>query len=484
MEERPGIWALYFDIGDDGLKSKVASGMRVLELELSRKEKRFQKEREARQHDQTTQRAVDTKADAPVDQPLVAEALDSRPGVIDTLKDSAVTVRQPLRPLKIPRSIFDDPPPMVAPLPFRPTMPKTPPPAYSPVFPENSFRSVGMFEQESIHRHPQAESTDKSSTPESPPPVQSSAPPNGPSISPLEPSNTSPIKGKRATPKLNRSSGTKALAKVQMFEPMAAELIPRDGLREKSPDRAFQPNSKAGYASSEYSNDGQDITESIQQEVGISAQSRMSSPTLAPPVRPMTKGKSPMVHRQVSIGLTPGSGSSVQSPNTISKPRTLRTLTDPAVSAGRPETVRPLNLIRRPSILRQQSTTGSASRSSSPKSAQNALVSRQRQRSASNQSYMNSNPNRSLPKPTPQTIPQPARTSLARTMTTGSGNRGMTNRLAERTVANVPVRGRANTAQISSRAVSARNTTSALFREIDELIKQDTSLAGAEAVSK
>ncbi|KAG5755961.1 hypothetical protein H9Q69_001868 [Fusarium xylarioides] len=40
VEELPGIWALYYDRDDDGLKSKVAMGTRVLEVELTRREKK------------------------------------------------------------------------------------------------------------------------------------------------------------------------------------------------------------------------------------------------------------------------------------------------------------------------------------------------------------------------------------------------------------------------------------------------------------
>ncbi|KAF4954066.1 hypothetical protein FSARC_12233 [Fusarium sarcochroum] len=40
VEELPGIWALYYDNDDDGLKSKVAMGTRVLEVELTRREKK------------------------------------------------------------------------------------------------------------------------------------------------------------------------------------------------------------------------------------------------------------------------------------------------------------------------------------------------------------------------------------------------------------------------------------------------------------
>ena len=40
VEELPGIWALYYDRDDDGLRSKVAMGTRVLEVELTRREKK------------------------------------------------------------------------------------------------------------------------------------------------------------------------------------------------------------------------------------------------------------------------------------------------------------------------------------------------------------------------------------------------------------------------------------------------------------
>lgn len=43
VEEDPGIWALYFDRDDNGLKDKVPFGARVLEVELSRREKKIPK---------------------------------------------------------------------------------------------------------------------------------------------------------------------------------------------------------------------------------------------------------------------------------------------------------------------------------------------------------------------------------------------------------------------------------------------------------
>ncbi|KAI3316538.1 hypothetical protein HD806DRAFT_527804 [Xylariaceae sp. AK1471] len=43
VEEYPGIWALYFDRDDDGLATKVPMGTRVLEVELTRREKKERK---------------------------------------------------------------------------------------------------------------------------------------------------------------------------------------------------------------------------------------------------------------------------------------------------------------------------------------------------------------------------------------------------------------------------------------------------------
>ena len=43
VREEPGVWALYFDREDDGLKGKVVK-KRMLEIELTRKERRKQKE--------------------------------------------------------------------------------------------------------------------------------------------------------------------------------------------------------------------------------------------------------------------------------------------------------------------------------------------------------------------------------------------------------------------------------------------------------
>jgi hypothetical protein len=43
VEEKEGVWALYFDLDDDGLEEKVPLDKRIMEVELTRKELRMQK---------------------------------------------------------------------------------------------------------------------------------------------------------------------------------------------------------------------------------------------------------------------------------------------------------------------------------------------------------------------------------------------------------------------------------------------------------
>lgn len=73
VEEMPGIWAVYFDCDDDGLKSKVAMGTRVLDIELTRREKKEAKpvpdpdaptdlEEKMKQHKEQTAREEAEKA--------------------------------------------------------------------------------------------------------------------------------------------------------------------------------------------------------------------------------------------------------------------------------------------------------------------------------------------------------------------------------------------------------------------------------------
>lgn len=52
VEEENGLWALYFDRDDDGLRSKLGQGKKVLEVELLRREKRWKKDPVVRQEEQ------------------------------------------------------------------------------------------------------------------------------------------------------------------------------------------------------------------------------------------------------------------------------------------------------------------------------------------------------------------------------------------------------------------------------------------------
>lgn len=43
VEVEPGVWQLYYDFNDDGLEDVVGPEMRIMEVELTRKEMRMQK---------------------------------------------------------------------------------------------------------------------------------------------------------------------------------------------------------------------------------------------------------------------------------------------------------------------------------------------------------------------------------------------------------------------------------------------------------
>jgi hypothetical protein len=43
VEETEGVWALYFDVDDDGLDTKVGLDKRIMEIELTRRELRMMK---------------------------------------------------------------------------------------------------------------------------------------------------------------------------------------------------------------------------------------------------------------------------------------------------------------------------------------------------------------------------------------------------------------------------------------------------------
>jgi hypothetical protein len=58
VEEEPYLWGIYFDRDDNGLRGKVPSGTRVLEIELTRREKKWKKDPAARKEEQGTAQAA------------------------------------------------------------------------------------------------------------------------------------------------------------------------------------------------------------------------------------------------------------------------------------------------------------------------------------------------------------------------------------------------------------------------------------------
>ncbi|KAF9700718.1 hypothetical protein EKO04_001522 [Ascochyta lentis] len=260
VEEYEGYWCLYFDIDDDGLRSKVAPGTRVLEIELSRKEKRFKKEKDEREQDQTTKRAVDAKEDAPVDRPLQSEAEVRRPGVFDEPQSEPQTV------------------------PAGDAVPKTPPPAYSKTSqpsssPNLSFPKKGAVDalDEFLALEARADNTSVPSARLQRQPIPLSQPPS-------QPQQTTPLNEKRVTPKLNRNSGSRAIAQAQMFEAMAAAQTRNDDAisgRTSWSKRMSQSSSNADSASV-YSEGDQRLSREIRPQSSVSQKAYQTASVALP----------------------------------------------------------------------------------------------------------------------------------------------------------------------------------------------------------
>jgi len=488
VEEESGIWALYFDVSDDGLQSKIPSGTRVLEIELSRKEKRFRKEPTAKQHDQTTKRAVDTQEGAPVDQPLAPEALVSKPGMVD---ESAQAQHEPpkLEPFRLPKSIFENPPPVLESYVFG--RPLSPPPAYistdisRPPSSGTATVDIGTADRKSaptpsLMRARQIVDTAQSmiDTTTAKTQIQStkvpsqaaSSPPSklskSRSPSPLDTASNS-IGEKRTTP-LKRSSGTRALAQAQMFEAMAVAQKPKVDLQSDSTRRTSGASTNSDSAS-QYSRDDKDVGD----DIGLMAVPESVSPTPAPLAPAIMKTREPQSDAKARTVPEPAPPeAATQRPRTSIRQRALTDSRDPAVFGA--------NNRFNPRPLRQSKTgiiplTGpTRSRSSSQTSSQSPRLLPSRRDAIAEQSGL---PRASLQRRDtagssrvpPQAKGPTSRTSLASTMTSGRGNRGMTAR-----VGGNAERGRTATIRSGSKGATARKTTSALFRDIDELVSQDT----------
>lgn len=508
VEEAAGLWALYFDVSDDGLRSKVAPGTRVLEIELSRKEKRFQKEAGARQQDQTTKRAVDAQEDAPVDQPLAPEALVSKPGVVDEPQQAKEETEQAQqespkpKPFRIPKSIFENPPPLLESSVFE--RPLTPPPAYSttvsPASPKPNANATQMVtpnpaidERKDVKNISKLSADASTLTSRSTDPAllyQTKTPPRKTtpdrSLSPPT-SRSNPISEKRTTPKLNRNSGSRALAQAQKFEAMAAGQKQSSEAQQSNGRRVSRASSNAD-SSSEYSRDSQELEEEFR-----SATKTVSPtpPMPAPLANPTSKLKVPAL-RLTETETPPRSTPSArtQLPKTPPRQRAMTDPRDPAIFRAEPQTrIDTQDLVRRPSRAEGVSTSRistsriSTSRSSSQASNQSPRPPLQRRGTAVDRAGSPRAPvqQRGTAASSPRTPAQAnraaTRTSLASTMTTGRGNRAMTSRIS-----GSGERGRSGRSaamqspvQVGPKPGVGRKTTSALFREIDELVSQDIS---------
>ena len=319
VEEAPGLWGLYFDLGDDGLKSRVAPGTRVLEIELSRKEKRFQKE--PRTLDSTSKPNVGPAEISGMGQ------IKSSPGIGGSLP--SVTT-EPL-----------------------PTEAQS----------TSGEESEVILKQEDVARTQPASSLidDKKSTPEkadSPPAEQQS-----PSVS-----------EKRITPKLNRSSGSRAIAQAQKFEALAAAQKPDSNVRRRSNERGSRANSTT---SSVYSNEGESLS-----TPGASVQPQ-ASPTPAPLALAISKAN----QAKALAARSQPSDPSIQRPITPPRQRAPSLRQDPAISGAQTTaSSKPIiSLPRRPNPSRSSpSPSATSQRSTSRQATQTSSQNRQqRERSIS-----------------------------------------------------------------------------------------------------
>jgi len=69
VETEPGAWAVFFDVEDDGLQGRIKAGFlpvgeRILEIELQRVEKKYKKDGDARNLDQTINRGQELDPDS------------------------------------------------------------------------------------------------------------------------------------------------------------------------------------------------------------------------------------------------------------------------------------------------------------------------------------------------------------------------------------------------------------------------------------
>lgn len=495
VEQAPGLWGLYFDLEDDGLRSKLEPGMRVLEIELTRKEKRFRKEVDVRQQDQTTKRAVDASKDTPVDQPLAAEAVVSKPSTVDQNAGDDEQERQH-RPMKIPKSIFENPPPVVEPLVFRPT---TLLPAYIPTAKDGTGKTEVTAKADTregekppaatVHIEedggngssrkddevPDLSFSSPAQTQPTPGDEERTTSPSGDSLTDeLQLSCTNIM---RTTPKLNRSSGSRALAQAQKFEAMAAAQYPKDEVRKGSSERTSRANSNT---SSVYSNEDEETKQPT------ASTQLQTSPTPAPLALAVSKAKQAKAlatRTQVTTVANPRLDTSGHQPVTPPRQRAASVPEDPAISGPMAASYSRRTIAPEASPSFRTSAQRPTPQLSIPRSAFNRS---RREHSVSEQSPLP----RSSPKLPAMSATVSSRQSLVRTMTSGKGNQGMSNRIGGGVAGkgrNISEPGRQIAPAAGKNrlraATTRKKTTSALFREIDDLVSQEGG-GGARAEGK
>lgn len=517
VEEAPGRWALYFDRDDDGLRTKVAEGTRVLELELSRKEKRWQKDGEERRADQTTQRAVETKGAAPVDTPVTKDPELAPPGV--GVPDEKASL--PLRPFGMPKSIFSDPPrplfwseetqvPMEPPpayyqkeegeaeveeivLPFGPGAERAPPLSTSrPKTPPQKLRDVSPPERqyrESAFETPRrAPAPPANQAPKTPPPQKSlvtSSPgqiyrENGLAtpgeITPTAPAplKVSPPTEKRPTPKLNRMSGTRAMSQAQMFEAWATGQTPKNESMFKKPKSRPTSNATSVSNSSDSARVDEDEILKMYGELGA----------LTPAMMEVGRGEE----------VEDNAGARFE----VSDPAVFARLSSGSSTGADPAVVKKKKVVGRTSIERKTSTNKAPLPRSAPLNRRQGSTSTRNRDTSPNQqrrpgttaSRDATRSTRQATRPTPSPVPRDRNTSVSSQPRTNETPRPFPPPPQR---ANPPLRRgerpsprpltRTNTAPPVRNAPDRSRTTSSLFREIDDMVGAGRERSGSAASS-
>ncbi|KAH6633023.1 hypothetical protein C7974DRAFT_452167 [Boeremia exigua] len=394
VEEFEGHWSLYFDVDDNGLKSKVASGTRVLEIELSRKEKRFQKQEEVRQQDQKIARAVDAQKDAPVDRPLQQDDGFKRPGVFG-------------EPLPGPISVYAEDLVPETPLPARSNPRKSTIPPISQI---SSKRAADILDDSLAIEKPAVLNTQPENNSTSPP-----------RVSP----QTMLLREIQFTPKINRSSGSKAMTQAQLFDAMAAAQMREATVIARTNSGAKRSSLASGNVQSASAHSGEQ--ESPNQD--ISSQSGLSQ-------RPSYRSKTT---HPLPIASAPQSRS-IQTPDiTVQLPKL-------SPYSERTDTIDP----------------GIFEALSMGRSEQRSRISPSYQRKRNSKTFTARRPGKRL---SPITL---TRKSLIDTMSSDAGR--LTSSLSR---ADRSSKMRFGREKIVNRIQKGRKTTSTLLRDLDDLVRQE-----------